>query len=124
MNKKSKSKAMWIPKILIESMHPKEKSKLASKLAYPKASSNSTSSTPSNSPSSRPSILGPYIPKSTSTPPSKSPNSKATSLPQPHHTSRCVKMMIFPTFPSSHLQVFHYPTSIFHPSIPLIQPFA
>lgn len=74
MNKKSKSKTMWILKIIIELMHPKEKSKLASKIAYLKASSNPKSLTPSNNPSSPPSILGPYIPKSSSTPPYKPQN--------------------------------------------------
>lgn len=134
---------MWIPKLLIEEIHLKEKSKLASKLDNPKSSfahksfnppSNSTSYSKSilgpialkcniSHPSFPSSILGPYVHKSTF-----DPSSKSKPLPlQLHHPSRCVPMLIFPTFPSIYPQFFqnpvHYSISIFHNLITLIQCF-
>ncbi|GLJ37402.1 hypothetical protein SUGI_0759380 [Cryptomeria japonica] len=121
--KHEKSKTMWIPKRLLEAQKPKETINLASKIAIPP--SNPLKFVP---PSPSSSILGPYVPKSIAIPSSKSQYPKYVFPPSVHHPSRCVPMLILPSFPSTEAQFFqypiHYPMHIFHPSIPLVQSFA
>ncbi|MGI4458293.1 hypothetical protein ACR2WA_25510, partial [Klebsiella pneumoniae] len=110
--KHEKLKTMWIPKQLLEAQKPKETSNLASKIIIPP--SKPLKSMP---PSPSSSILGPYVHKSLAIRSSKSQYPKYIFPPSVHHPSRCVPMLIFPTFPSTHAQFFqyliHYPMHIF-----------
>ena len=114
---KEKSKTIWIPKSLLKDLNLQNTSKLTFKL--PKAS------TPSSSQHLPKKVSKPYTPSSSkiSLPPLTSkPQAISSIFPPFHYPSRCVSMLILPTFSSTLSHPFQYPIhSTFYPP-PFILP--
>ena len=108
-----KSKAIWILKSLLKDLNIENKSKLTFKL--PKAS------TPSSSQHLPKKVSKPYTPPSSKIIP---PPHTISSIfpPSFHYHSRCVSVLIFPTFSSTLANPFQYPihSTFYHP--PFILP--
>ena len=123
---KEKSKAIWIPKSLLNDLTIENKSKLTFKL--PKAS------TPSSSQHLPKNVSKPYTPPSSKIippPHTSKPHNISSIFPSSfHYPSRCVSMLILPTFSSTLAHPFQYPihstfySPPFYPSIPFISSIA
>jgi hypothetical protein len=93
-----KPKAIWIPKSLLKESNVEKQVKLTFKLPKASTSSSSKRILPFHAPKPQPLLNVHHIP-------SRIPSFMLP--PSSHHPSRCVLMLIFPSFPSTLSQSFH-----------------
>ena len=90
--------SIWIPKFLLRESNIEQQLKLTFKLPKTSTSSSSKRILPFHVPKLQPLLSTHHVP-------SRIPS--FTFSPSSHHPSRCVLMLIFPSFPSTLSQFFH-----------------